>query len=322
MSKSNLKNIVNKILKFVIPTKTRKFLRQNRLLQTIHCNIIKRQTIKLIPNLKSLDVNNSQYIVSLTSYGRRLTSTAPYAIVSLLNQRLKPDKVILWVGIEEKNKLPKIMEKLISKGLEINFCEDIRSYTKLIPSLEKYPDNYIITADDDVYYPEKWFEELITEHRKSPNKIICHRAHGIKVDEDFNPLPYVQWDWRIDPNIYFMEGIFPTGVNGILYPPKCFHKDITNRELFMNLSPYADDIWFWAMAVINKDFFGDESPYIVVKNSTSRKLLGIDPEQKKWGNALWNYNSQGGNDKQLTAIIEKYPQIRDVLKKIQPCINQ
>jgi hypothetical protein len=35
-------------------------------------------------------------------------------------------------------------------------------------------------------------------------------------------------------------------------------------------------------------------------------------------NALWAYNSQGGNDKQLKAVIEQYPQVNEVLKKIKP----
>jgi SAM-dependent methyltransferase len=321
MFKTKFKRIVKRILKLVLPIKFRAILR----------NI---QTFKLIPTLRPLESRNSpRYIVSLTSYKKRLSDTAPYAIVTLFDQSIKPDKIVLWVANEDRENVPEIMEKLVAKGLEIRFCEDIRAYTKLIPALLEFPDDYIITADDDLYYPQSWFEQLLVEHKKNPRKIICHRAHGIKVDENHSPLSYNKWDFCIEPNLYFVhifisqeqsvhkhqfEAIFPTGVGGILYPPRCFYKDITNKELFVKLSYMNDDIWYWAMAILNREYFGEENPYIVVENGYSKNLQTIAPEQQQDGNALWNYNSQGVNDKQLKAVIEHYPQIKEVLEKIEP----
>jgi len=259
-----------------------------------------------------------RYIVSLTSFGKRLTDTAPHAIITLLNQNVKPDKIILWVANEDKENVLRIMEDLTQKGLEIRFCKDIKSYKKIIFALEEFPDDYIITADDDAYYPQNWLEQLLAEHKKNLRKIICHRAHGIRVDENGNPLQYLQWRHCIKPDGFSSADVFPTGVGGMLYPPKCFYKDVTNEDLFMKLAPKADDIWLWAMAVINKEYFGGESPYIVVENGYSKKLKDIDPEQKRNENALWNYNLLGGNDRQLKAVIEQYPQIIEYLKKIKP----
>ena len=326
------KYTVERIIKFILPQRLQIILIYA--LSNINAHRRRRKALSLIPALKPLESKNSpQYIVSLTSYGKRLTDTAPVGIVTLLNQTVKPDRIILWVGNNDKENIPRVMKKLTEKGVEIRFCEDIRSYTKLIPALVNFPDDYIITADDDLFYPQNWFEQLMFEHKNNPRKIICHRAHGIKVDRNHNPIPYFKWDQCIEPNIYFgqtfpsqnengnrprLESVFPTGVGGILYPPKCFYKDITNKELFLKLSPFADDIWFWAMAVINKEYFGVESPYILVKDSHSQKLPLIDPRQEKGKNALWNYNwAENGNDKQLKAVIEQYPQLRDVLGKIE-----
>ncbi|MCL2650484.1 MAG: glycosyltransferase family 2 protein [Candidatus Azobacteroides sp.] len=278
----------------------------------------KCKRIVLIPFLKPLGnkKNSPQYIVSLTSYGMRLTHTAPYAIITIFNQRVKPDKIVLWVGHKDKENIPKIMEKLTRKGLEIRFCEDMRSYTKLIPALETFSKDYIITVDDDVFYPRNWFEQLLATHKENPGKIICHRAHGMKVDENHDLLSYNQWSNCDGQTI--RKNLFPTGVGGILYPPKCFHNDIKNRELFMKLTPYADDIWFWAMALINKDHWGEEYPYIVIENGYSIKLRDIDTRQTVNENALRNNNvDQNGNDRQLKAVIEYYPQIREMLKKIK-----
>ena len=293
-----------------------------------HVEMRKCQMLELIPKLDPLACTNApRYIVSLTSYGKRLTDTAPFAIISLLNQKVKPDKVVLWIAWDDKENIPQVMNELTSKGLEIHFCDDIKSYQKLVFTLDVYPDDYIITADDDIYYPQNWFERLLDEHKKHPKKIICHRAHGIKVDEKHYPLPYASWDKSIDPVKYFEmisderhvhESIFPTGVSGILYPPKCLHGDVANKELFMELAPKADDIWFWAMAVINRDYFNGESPYIVIENGYSTHLHVIDPEQEQGDNALWNYNSKGGNDRQLKAVIEHYQQIIKYLQSIDP----
>jgi len=316
-----LKYIFKQIIKFILPGKLWVALR------AIHYDNQKRRVSDLIPTLKSLEIKNSpKYVVSLTSYGKRLVDTAPYAIITLFNQSVKPDKIILWVAYEDRGNIPEIMNNLVEKGLEIRFCEDIKSYKKLIPSLEAFPEDYIVTADDDIYYPRDWFEQLLTEHNKSPQKIICHRTHGIRVDENHNPIPYDKWDFCIDSKIYsehnsfVSQCMFPIGSGGILYPPKCFHEDITNKELFMRLAPYADDIWFWAMAVLNKRYFGEKSPYVVVRNDHgySWNLLIIEPDQEIDGNALYNYNLHGGNDKQFKAMIEQYPKIKEVLTKIRP----
>jgi len=282
----------------------------------------KQQVIDALSDIKPINSKNSpQYIVSLTSYGERLTATAPYAITTIFQQTVQPDKILLWVAYEDKEivlatlkDVNSILYKLTEKGLEIRYCEDIKSYKKLIPAIENFPEDYIITTDDDVFFPKNWLEQLFVEHKKNPKKIICHRAHGIKVDENHNLLPYNEWDACTQKS----GNLFPTGIGGILYPPKCFYEDIVNKKLFMKLAPKADDIWFWAMAVINKEYFGGESPHIVIENGYSRNWSSIEPEQEQNGKALWNYNcSQGGNDKQLKDVIEQYPQIRKYLHRIE-----
>jgi len=319
-----------RFLKLVLP------IRLCIILDGILKKIKKRYVLGLIASLKPLESKGSpQYIISLTSYGKRLVDTVLFALITLFNQNIRPDRIILWIANDEKECIPPIMEKLIEKGLEIYFCEDIKSYKKLIPAIENFPEDYIITADDDIYYPKNWFEQLMIEHKKYPKKIVCHRANGIKVDGKHNPIPYIKWDGCIRPSIYFarismqkgqsvlrhqLESVFPTGGAGTLYPPSCFHKDIANKELFMKLAPYADDIWFWTMAVINiEEYFGGESPYVVIENGVAHNLQNIETREQRDNDSLRNFNClQNGNDRQLKAVIEHYPQVTNVLKKIQP----
>jgi hypothetical protein len=285
----------------------------------------KKNALKKIPTIKILTEKNSpQYVVSLTSYGKRLIDTAPYAIISLFNQTIQPDKIILWIGEKDKENVGETLTRLQKLGLEIRYCEDLRSYTKLFYSLKEFSDACIITADDDVYYPQNWLGQLIAEHNKHPRKIICHRAHGIKVDENHCVLPYFEWDWRITSQAYFENNnvtffsIFPTGVGGILYPPNSLDKQVLSKALFMELAPYADDIWFWAMAQIHKEYFGEESPYIVVENGYSGKLQHVDNSQRRNGNSLLNGNfAENRNDKQLKAVINYFPQLQEMLSKIR-----
>jgi hypothetical protein len=135
--------------------------------------------------------NKCQYIVTLTSYGKRVKSTAPYTICSLLNQTLAPDRIILWLA--NGTKIPPILKVLTQKGLEIKYCEDIKSYKKLIPALKQFPDDVLITADDDVYYPENWFEQLKNAYDNDNKKIYAHRMHEISFDEQRNMMPYKKW---------------------------------------------------------------------------------------------------------------------------------
>jgi hypothetical protein len=278
--------------------------------------------------MQTPDKKVPEYIVSLTSYEERLTNTVPYAIVTLFQQSVLPDRIVLWVSHEDKKNIPPVLRELEEKGLEIRFCEDVKLYKKLIPSLQEFPDDCIITADDNVYYPENWFEQLITLHKENPKKIICHRAHGIKIDKNHNLLPYKKWDFCIEPNTYFakvfvsqqqgltrhpLEAVFPTSVGGILYPPGSLHKEVTNKKLFTELAPYADDIWYWAMAVINKEYFGDESPYIVIPDG-SRNVRIVDP---KTGQESLKVSDHGDeNDKYLKAVAEHFPQIKEYLYQI------
>ncbi|MDR0763178.1 MAG: hypothetical protein LBF01_01600, partial [Bacteroidales bacterium] len=100
-------------------------------------------------------------IVSLTTHGKRIYEVY-LAIESILRQTLKPNKIILWLSKNKfnENNIPLILKKQQQRGLEIAFCEDVKSYTKLIPTLQMYPQAVIITVDDDILYPFDLIENL------------------------------------------------------------------------------------------------------------------------------------------------------------------
>lgn len=248
-------------------------------------------------------------IISLTSYPARI-NTVEKTIKTLLNQTLKPKKIVLALGEDKfpnkENDLPESLRSLLSDKFEILWTpKDLRSYTKLVPALKEYPNDIIVTADDDIIYKKDWLEKLYEAYKKEPSLIHCHRAHRITFDKNKKIMPYREWVWgvkKVKPSF----NNFLTGVGGVLYPPNVLNKDVFNVELFQKLAPLADDIWFWAMAVLN------DTKINVIKHNNS-SLVCIDGTQE---NCLCKQNvDESKNDEQLNNILEYYPQILEKLDK-------
>ena len=285
-------------------------------------NLFKKSSLKTI-NRDVLDKEISEFnsygvtdketgiIVSLTSFPQRMYELH-YTLYSLLTQTVKPAKVILWLGEEQfpnlENDIPKSVLRLKKNGLTIKWHKNLYSYTKLVPALKEFPNNIIVTADDDIFYEKDWLEKLVEGHNKYPDYIICHRAHKIKLDKD-KVAPYKKWTKKISSSKASFQN-FLTGVGGVLYPKNCFHKDILNEELFTELAPKADDVWFWAMALLN-------NTKIYVTNHHIKALTYVNPERERGLTdqiTLFSTNRTGGNDIQIQKVLKHYPQLIDIIK--------
>ena len=136
-------------------------------------------------------------IVSLTSYPPRFATLA-LTLQSLLRQSVRADRTILWIAHADMPLLPKGVIDLRAAGLEIRTTDDVRSYKKILPSLDAFPEAFICTADDDVYYWPTWLEELVKEHlsegpEMAGRLVTCYRAHEISRDAQGRFLPYKEW---------------------------------------------------------------------------------------------------------------------------------
>ena len=254
---------------------------------------------------------NPELIVSLTSYPARIYDIH-YAIYSLFKQNLKPNKIILWLGKDQfpnrEKDLPKKLLKFIKHGLTIKYVKDLKSYTKLIPALKEYKNALIVTADDDIFYPQNWLEKLYNSWQGNRDCVICHRAHRIMLDGK-TLFPYNSFKQEIiDDNPSFH--IFLTGVGGVLYPPNIFYKDILNEEIYKKLTPQNDDIWFWAMSVLN-------DKKIKIVDEPINHLTYINPEREIGLNNDLTLSSsniiKNENDIQFEKLINYYPQIMEKL---------
>lgn len=233
-------------------------------------------------------------IVSLTSYPARFPSLH-FTLKCLLSQSLSPDRVILWIANSDKELLTFDILGLRSAGLEIEFCEDLRSFKKIIPTLEQHGNCYIVTADDDVYYGPTWLEELVKVSLANPKDVVCHRSHTIRLGLDNLPLPYTEWD--LDSHQFYASIFtFQTGVGGVLYPPGVFHSDVLNIVLFKELCFDADDVWLFWMMRMNK---------AIARRAESNFQWYSWPDTQKI--ALWRSNVvEGNNDIQIRRMLEHY----------------
>ena len=239
-------------------------------------------------------------IVSLTSYGERV-KTAYLTIESIMEQTLKPNRIILWLDDSwEHRTLPNSLQRLKNRGLEIYYCKDIRSYKKLVPSLKKFPNDAIITIDDDLIYDINLLENLIVPYLDKPNRIYCCRAHQIVLGKDGKPVQYNKWNIGLsEPQTGWW--VFPTGVGGCLYPPHSLDEEVLNENVFMDICPYADDVWFKAMALKK----GTLATRVETINKNGDEFYLNQSVQEKSLFAL-NVRGKALNDVQIKKVFDRY----------------
>lgn len=238
-------------------------------------------------------------LVSMTTYPARINTVAA-AIESIMNQTVKADKIILWLAKENFpdgiSKLPERLLQLQLRGLEIKWTDcDYKSFKKIIPALQEFPDDLIITVDDDLIYDKFMIELLYESYKKYPNAISAMRVHRVMFDTSGNILPYSEWV-KEDSSFTGVDRIdlMATTGAGTLFPPRILPDETLNWNKIQELCPYADDIWLKMMAVMN-----DINTVLVREN---RPLVYIANSQEE---TLWNINCNE-NDIQLANIIEYY----------------
>lgn len=235
------------------------------------------------------------------------------AVYSLLNQTAFFNRLVLWLGNEffpdQEGSLPSCLLGLKQYGLEIRFRKDLGPYTKLIYALKEFPEADIITADDDLYYSETWLQELLDIHEQYPDAIIAHRCHEILFDETGEIRKYSDWHFeQVETKLSYKN--FLTGVGGVLYPAHALYRDVLDSGLFMKLAPTADDVWFWAMALLNRrKIFCVDSPYVYPEFINVSRHLDQDR------NACLHFLNLGQhrNDQYLRNVFQQYPQLKRIM---------
>lgn len=277
----------------------------------LHQNLFEQKALQLTEQvhhstergISSERLCDEEIIVSLTSYGKRIYDVY-LAIESIMQGSIKPNRILLWLNEEDffNKALPQTLQKQVERGLEIRFCKDIKSYTKLIYTLKEFPKACIITIDDDLIYNFDLVENLVAAHKTAPNCIWANRIHEMTYNEDCSLKSYLQWIFTVNHDCSNKKNNFFTGVGGVLYPPDSLHKEVFNEDAFMDICPTADDVWFNAMARLK----GTEIRKSFTHSPNGEDFLVNVSLQSEGLCSINNNPNNCQNDKQIKAVFEKY----------------
>lgn len=223
-------------------------------------------------------------VVSLTTIISRI-ETVHLAIRSVLVQQNTPEKVVLWLHEDLKNKVPQHLLNLQGDIFQIQYSTYDCPHLKLIESLKKFPQKIIITIDDDQIYPKEFLKLLYQEHLQHPEAIISNISRKITFSTEKELLPYEQWPYVLTQPTE-NKFLLPLGVFGVLYPPGSLDASTTNMDLIAQLTPKADDLWFKAMSLLKET----EVQITTQKPKDATLILGTQKIALKRFNIREDYN--------------------------------
>lgn len=258
------------------------------------------QELKLTDFKLNTESRKEKIIVSLTTFPARI-DTASYAIKSLFNQTMKPDKIILWLAKEQFSdfRFPDILQTLCDRGMEIRFCEDLKAHKKYYYALKNQTRNeLVITYDDDIIYPEDSIEQLYQKHLLFPDCIICNRAQ-LSSEEKGRLTPYSTW--KVNSSVGVDNPsmkLFPSTGGGTLYPYGSVNEETFNIEIMKEIAFSADDLWMRFMSALN-------GTSIIKTKKNHRTFTTIEKLQTE---SLQTLNCLGGeNDRTIERLSNRYP---------------
>lgn len=188
-------------------------------------------------------------IISFTSFPARINDVWK-VVESLKNQSILPEKIILWLSNEQfpsRESIPESLWKEEDGLFEIRMVDgDIRSHKKFYYVMQEYPDKSFVTCDDDIYYHPDMLRCLVEGGKQFPGCIIANTTRKICFDGEGSMMPYKTWE--VNQKSFASDNLIQIGVGGVLYPPKTLHELTLRKDLFLSLTPMADDIWLNCMA--------------------------------------------------------------------------
>ena len=226
--------------------------------------------------------------VSFTTYAPRVQSFE-YTVLSILAGSVMPEKILIYVPQGFKKLLyakPKaiLLNHLDSGIIElIEMEEDLGCHSKYYYAFKSYGNKKdIVICDDDVVYYEDWLKDLIQAPRQNP----CFDIFAFKAVQVFRGKeriePYNNWK-HLSRNCQEGETLYAEGVGGVLFLKNKLTQEVLNKEVFMKLTPKADDVWLWFCTYFN----GLKVKYVTPKNNI--KLLYVIPNSQVVN--LWSDNT-------------------------------
>lgn len=227
--------------------------------------------------------------VTLTSWKGRINFIHK-GLETLLNNTIKPKKIILNLAIEEfpgkELQLPKEIIYLLKKyrNFEVFWVKKNNNvFKKIIPTINRYKKSLIISVDDDILYPNDLIENMLKCYKKEGGKNPMSfgrkssdwHINGITINNKINEIYLNTTEERINKNIKCPDDTLYTYaalINGYKY--------IRCKDYHINLNLYINSTTFSQKNKkyykIRKQYNNIIRNYIMNKyNITIEKLLKI-----------------------------------------------
>lgn len=195
---------------------------------------------------------NENIVISMTTFPPRFKKIG-LVIKSILLQRFKPDKIIVYLdGKTTYNDLTEEMKAFQEYGVEYRFHNEtlLKCHCKYFFAMKEFPNSVIVTTDDDVILPPDWLKSLIDSYRKYPKAVSARRVHFMRHDAKAF-LPYNHWFDQYRTIKEPSHLLLATGVGGVLYPPHCLKEGLLNQNDIKKLSLECDDLWLKCWEVMS-----------------------------------------------------------------------
>lgn len=253
---------------------------------------------------------NQRIIVSMTSYPKRV-DTVTTALWTLLHQTVTPDRLLLWLPAAEFEQEGKALpEELVALEKEVSYFEikwtdeSLRPHNKYYWTLQEFPDDIVITVDDDLLHPTTLIQNLLDLHYQFPQAVIASRTHLVTLDSQSNIAPYAQWE--LEQHRYLRQpryDVLATNGAGTLFPPRILPEGLFDPASIRETTLFADDLWLMAWEYLY------DIPIVATGQSSLTYVEGTQED------GLFHRNlAQNENDSTLAKLYEKYPQFQKKLK--------
>ena len=192
--------------------------------------------------------------VTMTSWKERINDVYK-ALEILINNSFRPNKVILNLAIEEfPNKNLELPENLLDllkyDNFEIYWVEkNDKVFKKLIPTLNRFKEDIIITTDDDVLYPYDMIETILKEFKRNgennPMSFAGYLAdwqiNNTRIHSHYGACSLVKYKFYNEK----MEELYnETTIKGEKFNIKCFDDAMYTYAALLNGYLYNVSSWY------------------------------------------------------------------------------
>lgn len=190
-------------------------------------------------------------VVNITTTSERLDLCAA-TVFSILNQKLLPDQISIWVSKE-----PYMSDKGISSEpdwinffnkkndiIKLKYTENTGPYRKIIPALRSYSaSDTLIYCDDDVIYGREWLVKLMSMYTKYNGQFAVASRVRLKTKNLFGKYKsYTLFPLCTSESTLFHDFII-TGVGGCIVNRNFFKDEFIFNDDFIDVAPKTDDLW-------------------------------------------------------------------------------